>query len=40
MYPEGEGDTTEHGAAGDYRVFRWRPDALDARLAEAGFTVV
>lgn len=39
MYPEGEGDTTERGAAGDYRVFRWTPDALDARLAEAGFTV-
>lgn len=39
MYPEGEGDTREHGAAGDYRVVRWTAAALDARLAQAGFAV-
>lgn len=39
MYPEGEGDTREHGAAGDYRVVHWTAAALDARLAQAGFAV-
>lgn len=40
MYPEGEADTWEEGAAGPYRVVRWTPAALDARLAQAGFAVV
>lgn len=39
MYPEGEDDAWEHGASGDYRVVRWARDALDARLARAGFAV-
>jgi protein-L-isoaspartate O-methyltransferase len=39
MYPEGDGDLWEHGAAGDYRVVRWTAAALDAHLARAGFTV-
>lgn len=39
MYPEGDDDVWEHGAAGDYRVVRWTAAALDAHLARAGFTV-
>jgi hypothetical protein len=39
MYPEGEGEHREHGAAGDYRTWRWPTDAMDARLARAGFAV-
>jgi SAM-dependent methyltransferase len=39
MYPEGDDDDWEHGASGDYRVVRWTPDAMDARLAQAGFAV-
>jgi SAM-dependent methyltransferase len=39
MYPEGDGECWEHGAAGDYRVVRWTSAALDARLAQAGFAV-
>lgn len=39
MYPEGDGEHTEHGAAGDYRVLRWMPAPFDAQLAEAGFIV-
>lgn len=39
MYPEGEGDTHEHCAAGDYDVVHWTAAALDARLAQAGFGV-
>jgi len=39
MYPEGDDECWEHGAAGDYRVVRWAPAALDARLAQAGFAV-
>lgn len=39
MYPEGDDDRWEHGAAGDYGVVRWTPDAFDARLAQAGFAV-
>ena len=39
MYPEGDDEYCEHGAAGDYRVVRWAPAALDAQLAQAGFTV-
>lgn len=39
MYPEGDDDSWEHEATGDYRVVRWMPAALDARLAKAGFTV-
>lgn len=39
MYPEGGEEAWEHGAAGDYRVVRWAPAAMDARLAHAGFAV-
>lgn len=39
MYPEGDGESREHGAAGDYTVVRWAPAAFDARLAQAGFEV-
>lgn len=39
MYPEGEHERCEHGAAGDYRVVLWTPGAFDARLAAAGFAV-
>jgi len=39
VYPEGDDDDWEHGDSGDYRVVRWMPDALDARLARAGFAV-
>jgi SAM-dependent methyltransferase len=39
MYPEGDNDDWEHGASGDYRVVRWTPDTMDARLALAGFAV-
>lgn len=39
MYPEGEEESWEHGADGDYRVMRWTPAAFDTRLAQAGFTV-
>ena len=39
MYPEGDDERVERGAAGDYRVVRWTPAAFDARLAHAGFAV-
>lgn len=39
MYQEGDDDYWEHGDSGDYRVVRWTPDAMDARLAQAGFAV-
>lgn len=39
MYPEGDHDCREHGAAGDYRVVRWNPAAFDRQLALAGFAV-
>lgn len=39
MYPEGEGDRWEQGAAGEYRVVLWPRQALDARLAQAGFAI-
>ena len=39
MYPEGDDDYWEHDTSGDYRVVRWTPEALDARLARAGFAV-
>lgn len=39
MYPEGDQDYREHGAAGDYLVVRWKSAALDLRLDQAGFAV-
>ena len=39
MYPEGDDEYQEHGAAGDYLVVRWTPAAFDAHLARAGFEV-
>jgi SAM-dependent methyltransferase len=39
MYPEGVDDAWEHGTAGEYRVVRWTPQAMDACLAQAGFAV-
>lgn len=39
-HPVGDDALWEHGNSGDYRVVRWMPEALDARLAQAGFTVV
>lgn len=39
MYPEGDDEYREHGAAGDYLVVRWAPAAFDAHLARAGFAV-
>jgi len=39
MYPEGDDDDWEHGDSGDYRMVRWTPEAMDARLAQAGFAV-
>ncbi len=39
MYPEGDDEYREHGAAGDYLVVRWTPAALDAHLSQAGFAV-
>ncbi|WP_426699882.1 class I SAM-dependent methyltransferase [Rhodanobacter sp. Col0626] len=39
MYPEGDDEYLEHGAAGDYPVVRWAPDAIDAHLAQAGFAM-
>lgn len=39
MYPQGEGEHWEQGTSGDYRVVRWTSDAMDARLAWAGFGV-
>lgn len=39
QYPEGADEFWEHGASGDYRVVRWARDALDGRLALAGFAV-
>lgn len=38
-YPLGADECWEHGEFGDYRVVRWTHDALDARLAQAGFAV-
>lgn len=35
----GDDEGWEHGESGDYRVVRWPPEVLDARLAEAGFAV-
>lgn len=40
MYPEGHDEVRERGAGGDYRVVRWAAAALDAQLAQAGFTRV
>jgi hypothetical protein len=39
MYPEGDDEYRERGAAGDYLVVRWTPAAFDAQLARAGFAV-
>lgn len=39
MYPEGDDEYRERGAAGDYLVVRWTPAAFDAQLAQAGFAV-
>lgn len=39
MYPEGDGDHWEHDESGDYRRVLWTRDAMDERLARAGFTV-
>ncbi len=39
MYPEGDDEHREYGAAGDYLVVRWAPAALDAQLSQAGFIV-
>ena len=39
MYPEGAGDHWEGDASGDFRLVRWTPEAMDARLARAGFAV-
>lgn len=38
-YPLGADECWEHGDSGDYRVVRWTREALDARLAQAGFAV-
>jgi hypothetical protein len=39
MYPEGDDEYREHGAAGDYLVVRWARAPFDAQLAQAGFAV-
>ena len=39
MYPEGEGEHWEGDASGDFRLVRWTREAMDARLARAGFAV-
>lgn len=39
MYPEGNQDHREQGAAGDYLVVKWESAAFDLRLAQAGFAV-
>jgi SAM-dependent methyltransferase len=39
MYPEGEGEHWEGDASGDFRLVRWTREAMDARLAQAGFAV-
>jgi SAM-dependent methyltransferase len=39
MYPEGDGEHWEGDASGDFRLVRWTPEAMDARLAWAGFAV-
>ena len=36
-YAEGDEECWQHGDSGDYRVVRWTREALDARLAQAGF---
>lgn len=39
MYPEGDGEHWESDASGDFRMVRWMPEAMDERLACAGFAV-
>lgn len=39
MYPEGDGEHWEGDASGEFRLVRWTPEAMDARLAQAGFAV-
>lgn len=38
-HPLGEGESWQRGTSGDYRVVLWSREALDARLAQAGFAV-
>lgn len=39
MYPDGNQDHREQGAAGDYLVVKWESAAFDLQLAQAGFAV-
>lgn len=39
MYPQGDEEGWEQDASGDYRRVLWMPDAMDSRLAQAGFAV-
>ncbi len=39
MYPQGDDEGWERDASGDYRRVLWTPDAMDARLVQAGFAV-